>query len=464
MTTFDITGHLTKKMIESREEVYYGVWFLPDSEIKLQGRLTVSENFIDLHLTDPQHYSFIKTDSLDIQKFPIIYGLGQHREFITLYDCTGNSGDFSANLMLYGDKHFADIETLRFKIMSVNLPYFDKWMNPGSFKKEVSKDGFTIKYENPEKIDFELNEEIKLNIDFDCFIPDTRDKNKIVLHEYSYIQLISNNQEGSLLTSFLKNLTYLQQLVSFLFRDGANIDVIRVYSTPEDYSKNRYMGIMVFGLHPFNKYAHTEYGLHPLINYATVKKQLELFVKSWFAFAKDGQHIINLILQDYFYKGVFDENRFLNLIRVLEIYHAFRFPGTKLPPQEFKEKLNAIIEAIPEQYKIEVKDYLSHFNDYSLDMRLRALVAEVKVDRIGMDYKLDDDFIKNVKWSRNYYTHYNPSNEKKALKREGLIKLTETCRALINFLVLKQLGVSEEILTETFRYYFEHSYYSNYFL
>jgi len=224
------------------------------------------------------------------------------------------------------------------------------------------------------------------------------------------------------------------------------------------------MGIMVFGLHPFNKYAHAEYGLDPLIKYATVKEQLPDFIRAWFMFAKDGQHIINLILQDYFYKGVFDENRFLNLVRVLEIYHAFKSPGTKLPPEEFKEKLNAIIETIPEQYKAEVKDYLSHFNDYSLDMRLRALAAEVKEGQIGLDHKLDDDFIKNVKWSRNYYTHYDTKAEKKASKGEALIKLTETCRALINFLILKQLGISEEILSETFKYYFENSYYSNYFL
>jgi len=451
-------------MIESREEVYYGIWFLPKAEIKLQGRLTVSETFIDLHLTDPEHYSFINNDSLDLQKLPIIYGLGQHREFITLYDCSGYGGDFSANLMLYGDRHFADIETLKFRMMRVNLPYFDKWINPGSFKKEVLKNGFVIKYENPQKIDFELNNEFKLNVDFDCFIPDTHDKTKIVLNEYSLIQLISNNQDGSLLTNFLKNLTYLQQLVSFLFRDGANIDTIRVYLTPEDYSKNRYMGIMVFGLHPFNKYAHMEYGLHPLIKYTTLKERLEPFVQSWFAFANDAQHIINLILQDYFYKGVFNENRFLNLIRVLEIYHAFKFPGNKLPQEEFKEKLDTIIENIPDQYKTEVRDYLTYSNEYTLDMRLRALIVEVKGNQIGLDYKLDDEFIKSVKWSRNYYTHYNPLAEKKALKGEALIKLTETCRALTNFLILKHLGVSDETLAETFKYYFEHSYYSNYFL
>src|ERR1700685_3646115 len=103
-------------MIERQEDVYYGVWYLPETDTKIQGRLTVSENFIDLHLTDPERYSFINSDSLDIQIFPMIYGIAQHNEYITLYDCTGFSNSYSAKLMLYGDNHFKPIESLKFKL------------------------------------------------------------------------------------------------------------------------------------------------------------------------------------------------------------------------------------------------------------------------------------------------------------------------------------------------------------
>jgi hypothetical protein len=451
-------------MLESREDIYYGIWFLPGSDVKLQGKLTVSENFIDLHLTDPNRYTFVKTDTLDILSYSIIHGMTQHKELITLYDCSGYSSDFSAKFMLYGDEYFSSMESLKFAIMSLNFPLFDKWITHESFKKEIKDDGFLISYTNPTTIEFDLMDDLKLSIDFNCRVPETHNKTKVIINEYSSIQLISLKEEGLLLTKFIKSLLYLQQLLSFLFRDGANVDFIRVYPAQKDYKQKRLMGTMLFGLFPFNKYAHPEIALHPLIKYDLVKDDFHSLVKNWFVFAGAGQHIINLILQDYFYRGAFDENRFLNLIRVLEIYHAFKFPGTKLPQDVFKEKLNEILENIPAQYKNEVRDCLNFSNELNLDMRLRTLIAEINGIPIGFDYTFDDAFIKKVKWSRNYYTHYNSNIKNKALVGEELENLTQFCRALINFLIIKHLGVSEEKLSEAFKFYFENSYYSNYFI
>ncbi len=451
-------------MLETKEDVYQGLWFLPGTDIKIQGRLTVSDNFIDLHLTDPEYYSFIKTDSLDEQHYPVIYGISNHRELISLYDCSGFSGDFSVKYVLYGDEHFSNIENLKFNVVSISLPLFDKWIIQKSFNKEIKKGGFSINYIEPASLEFDLTAEIKLTVDFHCYIPNTDNKTKIILNEYSSIQLISTSENGLLLTDFIKQIVYLQQLLSFLFREGANIDYIRVYSSLTNYKNNRQMGIMLFGLFPFNKYAHPDLALHPLIKYDLIKEEIGSIVSNWFNFANAGQHIINLILQDYFYRGSFDENRFLNLIRVLEIYHTFKFPGTKLPPADFKKKIADIIANVPDAYKNEVKECLNFSNEFTLDMRLQALVKELNGIQLGYDYKFDEDFIKKVKWSRNYYTHYNPALKNKASTGEALMKLTELCRTLINFLILKHLGVTDDKLIETFKFYFENSYYSNYFL
>lgn len=195
-----------------------------------------------------------------------------------------------------------------------------------------------------------------------------------------------------------------------------------------------------------------------------LKPDVSLFLKKWFDFAATGQHIIQLIFQDYFFRGAFDENNFLNLIRALEIYHAYKFPGNVLPSNEYKEKLNTIIKNIPEEYKDEVKDHLQFKNEFTLDQRLTRLLEEIDGIKIGYDYDFSRKFIINVKNSRNYYTHYNPARKKKAATGDELIHLTETCRALINFLLLKHLGISNALLTKRFEHYFEYSYYSNYFL
>jgi hypothetical protein len=99
-----------------------------------------------------------------------------------------------------------------------------------------------------------------------------------------------------------------------------------------------------------------------------------------------------------------------------------------------------------------------------LDQRLTKLFSEVEGNKIGFDYTYDDDFKRKLKQSRNYYTHYNPNLRDKAAIGDELEALTVTCRALINYLILKHLDVPEEVIKKRFKYYIESSYYSNYFL
>lgn len=443
------------------EDIYYGIWFLPTKSISAQGRLTVTDYYIDLHLTDPEHHSL--SEDRDQESFSIIYGIGHSKEMITLYNCNGFAGNYQAKLMLYGDKHFTSIEDLKFKILSVNFPYFDKWINPGSFKKEMTDNGFVIKYENPQKIECLLDNQITLSIDFKCYVPEMIKKHKVNLHEHASVQLISNADDGTLLTDLLKYLNCLQQFTSFMVRDGANIEFVRVYSEPNEYISNPFMGTMVYSSYPFNKFSYDGHSERFLLNYLEIKNDFSELIKNWFNFALSGQHITSLILQDYFYRGTFDESRFLNLIRVLEIFHAFKFPDLILPVKDYKVKLDTIIDHIPDMYKKEVREHLQYKNEFTLDMRLQALINETGNIQVGLDNVYDGTFIKNVKHSRNYYTHYNPKYEKKALKGDLLIKVTESCRSLINFLILKHLGVPDKTLAKTFKFYFEHSYYSNYF-
>jgi hypothetical protein len=151
-------------------------------------------------------------------------------------------------------------------------------------------------------------------------------------------------------------------------------------------------------------------------------------------------------------------------VRALEIFHAFKDPTTKLPTHEFELKLAEIVKHVPEKYKKEVLEDLKYTNHLTLNMRLKSLISETENNAIGYDTKLDKKFINDLKNSRNYYTHYNPTLKKQALKGGELEKITETCRTLLNYLILKYLAVPQDILAISFQYYFESSYYSNYFI
>jgi|GEM_PF-2264351 len=456
-------------MVETKEETYHGIWFLPNSQVTVQGHLSVTDFVIELQLTDPNNRLLsekVGGNDIDEIKYPVIHGFGSYGEKITLYDCTGYMDSFNARLMLYGDEYFKPFNEQKFKILGVHIPNFDGWISSDSFKKATSNAGFSIEYSTPEKLNIALSDSLDLSIDFECFEPSTDKRNKITLHQFALVNFIAKHEDGMDLKEFLKYLLYFQQLVSFLSRDGANVSAARVYTTVEHYDKNKFLGTMVYGGTPFNKF---EYPIREragkyLVTRDDVDESLESFLKKWFSFAAQGQHILKLIFLDYFYRGAFDENNFLNLIRALEIYHIYKFPGKPMQDADFKLKLSNIIAGVPDEYKAEVKEYLAFKNDFTLDQRLTRLFSEVEGNKIGFDYRYDDEFKRKVKQSRNYYTHYNSNLKAKAVKGVELEELTASCRALINYLVLKYLGIPQEILKKRFEYYIESSYYSNYFL
>jgi len=456
-------------MVETKEETYHGIWFLPNSQITVQGHLTLTDFIIELHLTDPNNRKLSEEEvARDIEelRYPVIHGLGNYGEKITLYDCSGFIDSFNARLMLYGDEYYSAFNEQKFKIIGVHIPGFDGWISSDSFKKVSKSAGFSIEYTAPEKLTMALSDSIDINIDFECFQPSTENRNKITLHEFALVNFIAKDAEGIHLSEFMKYLLYFQQLVSFLSKDGANVSAARVYTSVEQYTRNKFLGTMVYGGVPFNKFEYPLQDRHRkyLVSRADVDDGLEAFFGKWFSFAAEGQHILKLIFLDYFFRGAFDENNFLNLIRVLEIYHIYKFPGKLMPDADFKIKLDEIIAGVPDAYKREVKEHLAFKNELNLDQRLTKLFSEVENGKLGFDYTYDEAFKRKVKQSRNYYTHYNPNLKDKAAAGEELEALTLACRALINYLILKHLDVPEEVLRKRFEYYIESSYYSNYFL
>ncbi|MFC3355659.1 HEPN domain-containing protein [Sphingobacterium zeae] len=456
-------------MVETKEETYHGIWFLPNSQITVMGHLTVTDFIIELHLTDPNNRKLSEEEAASVNeelRYPVIYGLGNYGEKITLYDCSGVIDIFNAKLMLYGDEYYSAFNEQKFKILGVHIPTFDGWISSDSFKNSYKSAGFSIEYTAPEKLKMALSDSLDINIDFECFQPSTENRNKITLHEFALVNFIAKDAEGIHISEFMKYLLYFQQLVSFLSKDGANVSAARVYTSVEQYTRNKFLGTMVYGGVPFNKFEYPLQDRHRkyLVSRADVDDGLEAFFGKWFSFAAEGQHILKLIFLDYFFRGAFDENNFLNLIRVLEIYHIYMFPGKLMPDTDFKIKLGEIIAGVPDAHKKEVKEHLAFKNELNLDQRLTKLFSEVENGKLGFDYTYDETFKRKVKQSRNYYTHYNPNLKAKAAAGEELEALTLACRALINYLILKHLGVPKEVLRKRFEYYIESSYYSNYFL
>ena len=113
--------------------------------------------------------------------------------------------------------------------------------------------------------------------------------------------------------------------------------------------------------------------------------------------------------------------------------------GNIEPRAIHRKKLKEIYDTTPKDYLAWLKTVLGFTNRKTLAMRLKEITdiyPEVVKARSGNQTR----FIKNVKDTRNYYTHYDPSLEGKAAMGGRLRGLSVTLGLLLEGILLHEIG------------------------
>ena len=185
-----------------------------------------------------------------------------------------------------------------------------------------------------------------------------------------------------------------------------------------------------------------------LFNYWDVKDRFDELVTEWFSLCDRLDNILPLFIDQFINESRFDANKFLNIAQAAESLHSILYNHTRLPDDEYKKKLNEIVNSVPEEHKDFVKKKLSQANALILAERLQELVDKCP-DDIKKKYFTDEKtFIKQVRDSRNYYTHYDKSGKKHILENRDLMILTERIRLLIVCNILLHLKFSSDDLVK----------------
>ena len=134
------------------------------------------------------------------------------------------------------------------------------------------------------------------------------------------------------------------------------------------------------------------------------------------------------------------ELNFLTLAQALETFHRRRRHGAILSKDEHKQKMYEILENVPDTYKKWLKDALAFSNEKSLKIRLSELMDEnIEVMRPIMNHK--EEFIKKVRDTRNYLTHFDHRMKKKAATGTELHWLTEKLSILLQGCLLQEIDI-----------------------
>lgn len=105
--------------------------------------------------------------------------------------------------------------------------------------------------------------------------------------------------------------------------------------------------------------------------------------------------------------------------------------------------MNAIPDWVRSDFRESLKSKLKYGNEFSLRKRLKEIFSKYQ-EILNEFIENKNAFIEKVVNTRNYQTHHDEDLRKRAAKGEGLYRLTQKLKKLLEICLLIELGFSRE--------------------
>mgnify|MGYP003562758877 CR=1 FL=1 len=445
-----------------------GDWFLPNSKIKLPGKLVIDDenHGIDLYIYSDKFLTgqeiHIKNDKELPRHFELIHG--DCPTLITLFNCNWKSID-QINSSLFIVRYFVEFVfsyahlKQNFKVKSINIEYpylrtfFDGYQSVST--EEIKEQ--SVEYSNPVRINGNFS--FRLVDSHQRDIKDFLDKNYSITHSKSIEFLFD---EGLLFKDCFELMSLFSSLlcfttekkicykINFLNFDKAQADEIEegaLYNsdirsvTVENFSSRQSCDIKTKNIHQnmmlFSRWKNSE-------------EQLNNIIIKWFN-NKEFIPIYDFYLDATdWYRGkvvritqVNFNNKFLNLCQALESYYDlndFKFNANN---EEFTKKRQQALNCIEDyELKLWTKKNLKFPSSPKLSDKLDQLIN--KFSFVFDKVKGLEEFLKTYSVESTEYRHkLSHGRIRKTSQGEDFRRLYDFSTILLCFCVLESLGMSE---------------------
>lgn len=187
-----------------------------------------------------------------------------------------------------------------------------------------------------------------------------------------------------------------------------------------------------------------------LFNYPSISSNFSTIMKNWYKKYELLEPAFDLLFEQFLNNSRFTVNTFLNLAQSAETFHARLHNHTKIERVEYAEMKKNILLSTPIKYHYWLENQFIFGNNLNLETRLIELVDKYNNDLIDEIISDKMEFVKQVKYSRNYYTHYSSNLKKKALKSFELMRLTDKLKMLLVSAFLHEIGIPKKQISEFF--------------
>lgn len=448
-----------------QEKLHFkGVWFLPENrEDELTGNLEFTPSGgIELDLLGV--FKEGRSGSSQAGHKPaILLGITADGKKITLYKASRSGRGFHSSgfetstyyaLYMFIGGHFPEADDLKFYSINGLWNDFDYWLQIYGFKKNEFKKAtkeLSVAYQQPVNLLFNVSDNINCEFQFSTFSPNGKNISSLTVQQICEVSLCpkKGKEKFELLCEWFENfhrlltLAYFQQPVIYKLTVGSK----RKTEKNEAYIYPVEVYFQTETIEGTYKKRTSDYDF--LFTYPVVKENFEQILQKWFEAAAMLEPVIAGLAEAFAERKQVTEFKFLNLAHAIETLHRRTRKNESEDKTVFKQKIKEILSSVPPGHSDWLKTKLEFSNELSLQERLVELANDVPAVVGKLLFKPSpDEFIKMVKRSRNFYTHYSKSLEKKALKGGELFILTERLKIFLICLVLKEIGFTQEEITK----------------
>lgn len=447
-------------MIGKRE--FEGYWWVPGrSDEKVEGILNFSQDEIQLRL-----FSALCTKEETTINFDKLFGLTPDGKKITLenvkrlkytnsgsYDNRIMSTENSVNRIFVGD-HFE--HEPRFDQLKITFPLLYEWSDITGIESdnEIDEKSGELIYkkigQKPAIRTADLGE-LNINLSIDITSKNSLGSQSLVEDAYFYV----SPDQGRI--SFEEAREHMRQLQAFIslalseevhpaefigqnfvdsgLEDGDQVpmDIEMLYRTSGD----------------TNQPTDLDPGSENFL-FTDIEDRFTPVMKNWFSKYKELQPVFSIYFATRYNSNLYLQNEFLNLTRAIESYHRIGREGIYLSEDEFEDYYEDLVDNIPKRYDQSFKDHLKdgafkYANEYSLRKRLNILNDEYE-DILSILPIEFSDKISPIVDARNDLTHQETEGDRP--DTEDLIHLSDILKALLEIIILKEIGISDQQIKE----------------
>src|SRR5829696_6908392 len=388
----------------------------------------------------------------------LILGESAEGKLITLQDCGETeskrrvgSGFATSSLyagIVFVGEHFQRPDDVGFERLFVEYLHLDAWAGVSGFEIKLPVDEthpLSVEYKSPERRTATVGDEFEVTLSFNA---DVRASTSPLVTETTITQraVLAIEFPEKKPLEHLQGIAYrLQHFLSLGTRKSVYPVALWGKTGPKGEAKPvqvNYRSVarrgaddktptprdMLFGLRDLPE------GFGPTVEW-------------WLERAEVLDPVYQLYLGTIYNPQSYLEQRFLNLVQALEVYHRRAMSSSDLQEEEHKKRKEEILEAVPDQHKRWLERKLKYSNEPTLAERLREIFGRYPESIsliIGKSKKAKANFIDKVVASRNYLTHFDQSLEAKAAQGEGLYPITQKLRLLIEICLLGEIGFEAE--------------------